>query len=69
MQNILRGADGKPSLINCSQEVEQKIVKDFVPLYQQWVEGALTDQAFFKLYDQMAKQWMKKYDAVFAPYL
>lgn len=68
-QNILRGTEGKPALIDCSQQVEKKIVKDFVPLYQQWVEGALTDQAFFKLYDQIAKQWMKKYDATFAPYL
>ena len=68
-QNILRGADGKPSLVDCSQKVEDKIVKDFAPLYQQWMNGALTDYSFFKLYDRMASQWMKKYDAVFAPYL
>lgn len=69
LQNILRGAEGNPALIDCVQEVEKKIAKDFLPLYQQWVDGALTDQVFFKWYDQIAKQWMKKYDAVFAPYL
>jgi hypothetical protein len=68
-QTILRGAEGKPALIDCAQEVEKKIVKDFMPLYEQWTQGALSDQVFFKWYDQAAKQWIKKYDAVFAPYL
>ena len=68
-QNILRGAEGKPALLDCTREVEQKILGDFLPLYAQWVEGALSDQAFFRLYDQIAKQWIKKYDATFAPYL
>ena len=68
-QNILRGAEGRPALLDCTREVEQKIEKDFRPLYEQWVSGAMSDQAFFRLYDQIAKQWIKKYDAVFAPYL
>ena len=68
-QNILRGAEGKPALLDCTREVEEKILKDFMPLYEQWTEGALSDQVFFKWYDQSAKQWIKKYDATFAPYL
>ena len=68
-QNILRGAEGRPALLDCTREVEQKIEKDFRPLYEQWVSGAMSDQAFFRLYDQISKQWIKKYDAVFAPYL
>ena len=58
----LRGAEGKPALLDCTREVEQKILDDFLPLYAQWVEGALSDQAFFRLYDQAAKQWIKKYE-------
>ena len=69
IQTILSGAEGKPALIDCAQEVEKKIVKDFIPLYDQWTKSALSDQVFFKWYDQTAKQWIKKYDAVFAPYL
>ena len=69
IQTILSGAEGKPALIDCAQEVEKKIVKDFMPLYDQWTKSALSDQVFFKWYDQAAKQWIKKYDAVFAPYL
>ena len=69
IQTILSGAEGKPALIDCAQEVEKKIVKDFMPLYDQWTKSALSDQVFFKWYDQTAKQWIKKYDAVFAPYL
>ena len=68
-QNILRGAEGKPALLDCTREVEQKILGDFLPLYAQWTSGAMSDQAFFRLYDQIAKQWIKKYDATFAPYL
>ena len=69
IQTILSGAEGKPALIDCAQEVEKKIVKDFMPLYDQWTKSALSDQVFFKWYDQTAKQWIIKYDAVFAPYL
>ena len=69
IQTILSGAEGKPALIDCAQEVEKKIVKDFMPLYDQWTKSALSDQVFFKWYDQTAKQWIKKYDTVFAPYL
>jgi hypothetical protein len=68
-KTILCGAAGKPALMTCTRKVERKIEKDFLPLYQQWEEGALGDQAFFKWYDQIAKQWIKNYYSEFAPYL
>lgn len=68
-QVVLRGVEGKPSLLSCTHKVEQQILDDFIPLYQQWTEGALSDQVFFKLYDQIAKKWMKTYNASFKPYL
>lgn len=68
-QTILSGTDGKPSLLSCTKTVENKIQKDFLPLYQQWEKGSLTNQVFFKWYEQMAKQWFKHYNIVFAPYL
>jgi hypothetical protein len=49
-------------------KVESKIQDTFYPLYLQWEEGALSDQAFFKWYDQIANQWMKQYHVAFAPY-
>ena len=68
-QTILSGIDGKPSLLSCTKNVETKIQNDFLPLYQQWEDGALTNQVFFKWYEQMSKQWFKHYNIVFAPYL
>ena len=68
-QVVLRGVEGKPSLLSCTHKVEQQIIDDFIPLYQQWTEGALSDQVFFKLYDQIAKKWMKTYNSTFKPYL
>ena len=68
-KTILSGTSGKPALLTCTRKVEKNIEKDFLPLYQQWEEGALSDQAFFKWYDQIAKQWLKKYYSEFAPYL
>ena len=68
-KTILCGTTDKPALLTCTRKVERKIVKDFLPLYKQWEEGALGDQAFFKWYDQLAKQWIKNYYSEFAPYL
>ena len=66
LQTILVGTDENPALLNCTNEVENKIQSDFLPLYQQWVEGALTDQIFYKWYEQAAKRWLKYYYSVFA---
>ena len=68
-KTILLGTSGKPALLTCTRKVERNIEQDFLPLYQQWEEGALSDQAFFKWYDQIAKQWLKNYYSDFAPYL
>lgn len=68
-QVVLQGIEGKPSLLDCTNKVEQQILADFLPLYEQWNEGALSNQAFFKLYDVAAKKWLKTYTTIFAPYL
>ena len=68
-QTIFRGTDRKPALLACTNKLEDKILDKFIPLYQQWIEGALNDQAFFKWYDQLTKQWFKDYYSVFGPYL
>lgn len=69
LQTILVGNENKPALVTCVNDVETMIQTDFLPLYQQWISGALADQAFFKWYDQIAKQWMEQYYESFAPYI
>ena len=69
LQNVLIGTDDKPALLSCVNKVEDKIQNDFRPLYQQWTEGALPDQVFYKWYEQITKQWMKDYYSAFEPWL
>ena len=68
LQTILVGNESKPSLITCTNDVETMILSDFLPLYQQWVEGNLDDKTFYKWYQQSSKNWMKYYYSAFEPY-
>ena len=68
LQTILVGNENKPSLMTCTNNVEAKIQSDFLPLYQQWVEGLMNDVTFYKCYQQSSKNWMKYYYSAFAPY-
>jgi hypothetical protein len=69
LQNVLIGTANKPAILSCTNKVESKIQQDFLPLYQQWAEGALPDQSFYKWYEQITKQWMKDYCSAFNPWL
>ena len=69
LQTILVGNENKPALMTCTNEVETKIQSDFLPIYQQWVNAAISDKEFWQAYDQMANGWMKEYYQVFQPYL
>ena len=68
LQTILVGNENKPALMTCTNDVETKIQSDFLPLYQQWVEGNIDDKIFYKWYQQSSKNWMKDYYSAFAPY-
>ena len=69
LQTILVGNENKPALMTSTNNVETKIQSDFLPLYQQWVEGNLDDKTFYKWYQQSSKNWMKYYYSAFAPYI
>jgi len=68
-QYILRGTETMPSLLACTKQVETTIDNEFTPLYQQWLKGAISDKAFLKAYDQMAKKWLQIYCGSFAAYI
>ena len=68
LQTILVGNENRPALMTCTNDVETKIQSDFLPLYQQWVEGNLDDKTFYKWYQQSSKNWMKYYYSAFEPY-
>ena len=68
LQTILVGNENRPALMTCTNDVETKIQSDFLPLYQQWVEGNMDDKIFYKWYQQSSKNWMKYYYSAFEPY-
>ena len=68
LQSILVGNENRPALMTCTNDVETKIQSDFLPLYQQWVEGNMDDKIFYKWYQQSSKNWMKYYYSAFEPY-
>ena len=68
LQTILVGNENRPALMTCTNDVETMILSDFLPLYQQWVEGNLDDKTFYKWYQQSSKHWMKYYYSAFEPY-
>ena len=67
-QTILRGTDGKPSLLGCTQIVEQQVQEEFKQLYEQWTHNELSNKAFWAAYDKIANNWMSKYYEIFQPY-
>ena len=50
LQTILVDNENRPALMTCTNDVETKIQSDFLPLYQQWVEGNMDDKIFYKWY-------------------
>ena len=68
-QHILRGTDTAPSLLVCTQQVEKTIEESFAPLYQQWMNGQMSDEQFLRAYDEIAKEWLQTYRSSFAAYL
>ena len=69
LQTILVDNENKPALMTCTNDVETKILSDFLPIYQQWTTGKISDKEFWKLYDNVASEWMKTYYDFFRPYL
>ena len=69
LQTILVDNENKPALMSCTNDVEAKILSDFLPIYQQWTTGKISDKEFWKSYDNVASGWMKTYYDFFRPYL
>lgn len=68
-EHIFRGANGQPSLLDCTRQIEEEIADAFLPLYQQWVEGALSTDVFYKWYNQLTPRWFTNYKNSFQYYL
>ena len=69
LQNILCGVNNQPSILECTNKVEQGITSSFEPLYSSWLKGEITDEVFYSEYDKISSCWLQDYKTIFAPYL
>ena len=69
LQNILCDQPSAPSLMSCVHGVEKDIVVDFKPLYLAWCQGEISDEEFYKQYQQLVSLWLELYKETFAKYI
>lgn len=69
LQTILCDSPQQPSLLTCVSNTEQRILTHFMPLYNAWLEGKITDEHFFLQYKKLASSWLQDYQTIFADYL
>lgn len=69
LKNVLCGAADKPAILDCTNQIERNILRGFIPLYTLWVNGEISDEAFYTEYDKIASNWLHDYKTAFSPYL
>jgi len=66
---IIKGENGKPSLLSCCKKTENKIDGEFGNLFSKWVGGFVDDDKFYFLYDRMASDFIKHYYMNFSDFM
>ena len=66
---VIKGENGRPSLLSCCQKTEQLIDSEFNPLFDQWVNGNMSDKEFYKSYDKMNSDFLKDYLSNFSNFI
>lgn len=66
---IIKGENGRPSLISCCKKTEKSIDNEFNALYYQWVKGIITDNDFYTRYDNMNSDFLKDYLSNFSNFI
>lgn len=65
---VQKGADGRPSLKACAQQAERDIDALFIPLFNDWAQGMITDQEFYQRYQEQSATYYSLYLAAFKDY-
>lgn len=69
LQNVLSSTTDRPSIMHCTHLAEQSVINAFTPLYASWIQGQITNEAFYASYDQLATRWLQVYKSAFSTYL
>ena len=65
---VQKGTQGRPSLKQCAQVAETVIDQLFGKIYEQWLKGELSDEAFYAAYQAQQSDYWKAYVSAFAGY-
>ena len=65
---VQKGIDGRPSLKTCAQQAEKNIDALFSPLFNDWVQGKISDQDFYQRYQEQSATYYSLYLAAFKDY-
>ncbi len=68
LDNVLKGTDGRPSLLSCCRKTESFIDESFDKLYSGWVSEKISDDRFFSEYKVLTESYIEKYHSVFASF-
>lgn len=66
---IQQGNENLPALKTCAQTAQKKINDLFLPLYNDWCEGKITDKEFYSSYEAQTPRYYAYYLQAFAPYI
>jgi hypothetical protein len=69
LKPVIKGEDGRESLLNCCEATESSINDYFNKIYSEWVDGKISDRMFFKSYDSLTSRFYDIYLNNFASYL
>ena len=65
---VQRGTDGRAALKSCAQRAEKEIDARFIPLFEEWTQGSLTDSLFYQRYQEQAQSYYSLYRSAFRDY-
>ena len=65
---VQNGTEGRASLKQCAYDAEKGINKMFYSIYNQWIEGMMQDDAFYKEYVKQLPDYWKEYVTAFGGY-
>lgn len=70
VEAVIKGKDGKPSLISTCQEVENKTINpEFDKILSKWIKGKINDDKFYSNYSELMEKVFIEYKSKFAPFM
>lgn len=69
MKALLKGDNGRPSLIECSKSADSEISASFNEIFTQWESGRMSNADFYSAYKKKSLIFINSYTSKFSPFL